>query len=70
MTAESSMQRDREGGEMSPISTPTVDSGGTLQFAYRAMMVDDAVNMGLHYILQHLNHPGTYTRVLFVDFSF
>uniref|UniRef100_A0A3P9DN82 Mitochondrial import inner membrane translocase subunit TIM22 n=1 Tax=Maylandia zebra TaxID=106582 RepID=A0A3P9DN82_9CICH len=24
--------------------------------------VDDAVNMGLYYILQHLNHPGTYAR--------
>ncbi len=31
--------------------------------------VDDAVNMGLHYILQHLNIPGNYTRILFVDFS-
>ena len=25
--------------------------------------------MGLHYILQHLNSPGTYARMLFVDFS-
>ncbi|KAK0148957.1 putative RNA-directed DNA polymerase from transposon BS [Merluccius polli] len=25
--------------------------------------------MGLQYILQHLDSPGTYTRVLFVDFS-
>ncbi len=25
--------------------------------------------MGLHYILQHLNKPGTYARILFVDFS-
>src|SRR4029434_1754207 len=24
---------------------------------------------GLHYILQNLNSPGTYTRMLFVDFS-
>ncbi|XP_013763215.1 protein NLRC3-like, partial [Pundamilia nyererei] len=41
-----------------------------LQFAYLAnRSVDDAVNMGLHYILQHLNHLGTYARVLFVDFS-
>jgi len=31
--------------------------------------VDDAVNMGLHYILQHLYKPGTYARILFVDFS-
>ncbi len=37
-----------------------------LQFAYRAnRSVDDAVNMGLHYILQHLDRPG----ILFVYFS-
>ncbi|KAF7711331.1 hypothetical protein HF521_000342, partial [Silurus meridionalis] len=41
-----------------------------LQFAYRAnRSVDDAVNMGLNYILQHLDCPGTYARILFVDFS-
>ncbi len=41
-----------------------------LQFAYRAnRSVDDAVNMGLHYILQHLDKLGTYARILFVDFS-
>ncbi len=46
------------------------DSTGPLQFAYRAnRSVDDAVNMGLHYILQHLDRPGTYARILFVDFS-
>ncbi len=41
-----------------------------LQFAHRAnRSVDDAVNMGLHFILQHLDRPGTYVRILFVDFS-
>ncbi|KAK3548172.1 hypothetical protein QTP70_005203 [Hemibagrus guttatus] len=41
-----------------------------LQFAYRAnRSVDDAVNMALHFILQHLNSPGSYARILFVDFS-
>ncbi|KAK3560705.1 hypothetical protein QTP86_014734, partial [Hemibagrus guttatus] len=41
-----------------------------LQFAYRAnRSVDDAVNMGLHFILQHLDKSGTYVRLLFVDFS-
>uniref|UniRef100_A0AAQ4Q5M4 Reverse transcriptase domain-containing protein n=1 Tax=Gasterosteus aculeatus aculeatus TaxID=481459 RepID=A0AAQ4Q5M4_GASAC len=41
-----------------------------LQFAYRAnRSVDDAVNMALHYILQHLDSPGTYARILFMDFS-
>ncbi len=43
---------------------------GPLQFAYRAnRSVDDTVNMGLHYILQHLDKLGTYARILFVDFS-
>ncbi len=46
---------------------PLLDS---LQFAYREnRSVDDAVNMGLHFILQHLDRPGTYVRTLFVDFS-
>ncbi len=41
-----------------------------LQFAYRAnRFEDDAVNMRLHYILQHLDRAGTYVRILFVDFS-
>ncbi len=41
-----------------------------LRFAYRAnRSVDDAVNMGLHFILQHLDRPGTYVRILFMDFS-
>ncbi len=40
------------------------------QFAYRSnRSVDDAVNMGLHFILQHLDRPGTNVRILFVDFS-
>ncbi len=46
---------------------PFLDS---VQFAYRAnRSVDDAVNMGLHFILQHLDRPWTYVRILFVDFS-
>ncbi|KAL0181923.1 hypothetical protein M9458_021298, partial [Cirrhinus mrigala] len=49
------------------ITGPLLDP---LQFAYRAnRSVDDAVNMGLHYILQHLDKPGTYARILFVDIS-
>ena len=41
-----------------------------MQFAYRAnRSVDDAVNMGLHFILQHLDQPRAYARILFVDFS-
>ncbi|TWW73210.1 hypothetical protein D4764_15G0006040 [Takifugu flavidus] len=49
------------------ITTPLLDP---LQFAYRAnRSVDDAVNLALHSILQHLDSPGTYARILLVDFS-
>ncbi|KAL0153141.1 hypothetical protein M9458_051562, partial [Cirrhinus mrigala] len=49
------------------ITGPLLDP---LQFAYRAnRSVDDAANMGLHYMLQHLDKPGTFARILFVDFS-
>ena len=49
------------------ITDPLLDP---LQFAYRAnRSVDDAVNMALHFILQHLDAAGTYARILFVDFS-
>ncbi|KAL0188490.1 hypothetical protein M9458_015589, partial [Cirrhinus mrigala] len=49
------------------ITGPLLDP---LQFAYRAnRSVDGAVNVGLHFILQHLDIPGTYVRILFVDFS-
>ncbi|KAK3509114.1 hypothetical protein QTP70_020225 [Hemibagrus guttatus] len=41
-----------------------------LQFAYRAnKSVDHAINMALHFILQHLDSPGTYAGILFVEFS-
>ena len=49
------------------ITDPLLDP---LQFAYRAnRSVDDAVNMALHFLLQHLDTAGTYARILFVDFS-
>ncbi|KAK3521549.1 hypothetical protein QTP70_013077 [Hemibagrus guttatus] len=49
------------------ITDPLLDP---LQFAYRAnRSVDDAVNMALHFILQHLDSPGSYARILFVDFN-
>ena len=49
------------------ITDPLLDP---LQFAYRPnRSVDDAVNMAMHYILQHLDSSGSYARVLFVDFS-
>ena len=41
-----------------------------LQFAYRAnRSVEDAVSLGLHFLLQHLESPNTYARILFIDFS-
>ncbi|KAI5107608.1 gastrula zinc finger protein XlCGF28.1-like, partial [Silurus meridionalis] len=49
------------------ITGPLLDP---FQFVYRAKrLADNVVNMGLHYILQHLDRPGTYRRILFVDFS-
>ena len=40
------------------------------QFAYHNnRSVDDAVALGLFYVLQHLDSPNTYARILFVDFS-
>ncbi len=49
------------------ITRPLLDP---LQFAYREnRFVDDAIIMGLHYILQHLYKPGNNARIVFVDFS-
>ena len=49
------------------ITGPLLDP---LQFAYRPnRSVDDGINLGLHYTLQHLDSTGTYARILFVDFS-
>ena len=40
------------------------------QFAYRGnRSVDDAVSLGLFYVLKHLEGPDTYARILFVDYS-
>ncbi|KAK3548134.1 hypothetical protein QTP70_004875 [Hemibagrus guttatus] len=47
------------------ITDPLLDP---LQFAYRAnRSVDDVVNMALHFILQHLDSPGSYARIQFLD---
>ena len=41
-----------------------------LQFAYKAnRSVDDAVSITLHKIVQHLDKPKSYVRILFLDFS-
>ena len=40
------------------------------QFAYQTnRSVDDAIALGLHYVMKHLEQPCTYARILFVDFS-
>ena len=40
------------------------------QFAYRGnRSTEDAVSIALHGALTHLEHPNTYVRMLFVDFS-
>ena len=40
------------------------------QFAYRSnRSVDDAVALGVHHMLQHLETPRSYVRMLFVDYS-
>ncbi|KAI7789384.1 putative ankyrin repeat and sterile alpha motif domain-containing protein 1B-like, partial [Triplophysa rosa] len=52
---------------LNDITRPLLDP---LLFAYRAnRSVDDAINTGLHYVLQHLDRPGNYARILFVNFS-
>ena len=50
------------------ITGPLLDP---LQFAYWSQnrSVDDAISMGLHYILQHLDSPATHARILFVDLN-
>ena len=40
------------------------------QFAYRAnRSVEDAVCLGLHHVLKHLDYPNTYARIFFIDYS-
>ena len=42
----------------------------SLQFAYREnRCTDDAVALALHFVMQHLDYPNTYARILFVDYS-
>ena len=50
-----------------PVVSPQLDP---YQFAYKAKSgTEDAVACLLHTLLQHLDSPGHYARVLFVDFS-
>ncbi|KAM8871902.1 uncharacterized protein ACB058_004010 [Synchiropus picturatus] len=51
---------------LSHLKSIIVSQQDSLQFAYRAnRSVDDAVNQALHFVLQHLDCPGTYARILF-----
>lgn len=46
---------------------PTLDPH---QFAYRAnRSTEDAITIALHSALSHLEHQGSYVRMLFLDFS-
>ena len=49
----------------------TIPAGlDSLQFSYREnRSKEDAVPLALHTALTHLQHPNTYVRMLFVDFS-
>ena len=39
-----------------------------LQFTFKAnRSVDNSVNVALHFILQHLDSPRSYAKILFVD---
>ena len=50
-----------------PFIEPNLDP---LQFAYRSGRgVEDAIATLLHKLLQHLESPGCYARILFADFS-
>ena len=45
----------------------TSSSLDPLQFAYQEnRYVDDAVSLATHFVLQHLESPNTYTRILFI----
>ena len=55
---------------LSHIKAAIVNQMDPLQFAYRHnRSVDDAVALALFHVLQHLDKPNTYVRMLFVDFS-
>ena len=55
---------------LKPLKSSTVNVLDPLQFTYRKnRSVDDVVGLVLHWVLQHLEYPDTYTRILFVDYS-
>jgi hypothetical protein len=52
------------------LRSETAEHQDPLQFAYaRNRSTDDAILTLLHTILEHLEKPSTYARVLFIDFS-
>ena len=54
----------------SQITTSLPTTSDPQQFAYRAnRSTEDAIATALHTTLQHVEHQGSYARLLFIDFS-
>lgn len=52
------------------LNSVVLDTVDLLQFVYRSnRLVDDAVALAFHSILQHLDTHNTYARLLFLDYS-
>ena len=52
---------------MKYVANPSKDP---LQFAYREnRCTDNDVTVALHFVMQHLESPNRYARILFVDYS-
>ncbi|KAI4887106.1 hypothetical protein NFI96_003143 [Prochilodus magdalenae] len=53
-----------------PVSNNTIPTVQKHEFAYKAnRSTEDAITTALHTALTHLEHQGSYVRMLFVDFS-
>ena len=54
----------------SHITTSLPTTSNPHQFAYRAnRSTEDTIATALHTTLQHVEHQGSYARLLFIDFS-
>ena len=52
------------------LTSVTNSSMNPLQFPYREnRCTDEAVALALHFVMQHLEAPDRYARILFVDYS-
>ena len=55
---------------MAHINTIIPETLDPLQFAYRPKRTtEDAVSIGLHIDLSHMDKRNTYVRMLFIDYS-